>query len=150
MKELIVKATVLDEICIAKRQEAGNEYETLDFIPGRILWGAFASLAGIHPGQKPPDDFITLFYSGDVIFSNLYPSDNEEARSNPVPISALAHKHTPGFEKDRRDYRPDGILDCLIRGIPHKVRQNPEMYVKYKGYYAGYYRKTPPYYTQSG
>ncbi len=142
MIDLTVSATVIDEICIAKRQEAGNEYETLDHIPGRILWGAFASMTGVRPGEKPLKEFITLFYSGDVVFSNLYPSDTTGTiRSLPVPLSARTYKHAPGFKDDQSitDYEPGGVRDCLLEGVPEEIRENPEDFIKYDAYYVGRY-----------
>ncbi|MEW6418395.1 MAG: hypothetical protein AB1480_09780 [Nitrospirota bacterium] len=143
MRDLIVSATVLDEICIAKRQEASNEYETLDYIPGRIIWGAFASMTGVQLGETPPENFANLFYSDDVVFSNLYPSDDTKTlRSVPVPISARTYKHAPGFINDPSiiDYEPGGVIDCLLDDVPVEIKENPEYYIKYDAYYVGHHR----------
>lgn len=140
MRDLIVSVTVLDEICIARRQESGNEYETHDYIPGRIMWGTFASLTGVQPRALPLKEFVDLFYSGDVIFSSLYPSDDTKSvRSIPVPLSARTYKHAPGFKDDPSilDYEPEAVFDCLIDGIPDEVKENPERFVKYEAYYIG-------------
>ena len=140
MKDYALTAMVEDEICIAIRQEAGNQYETLDFIPGRLTWGAFASLTGIRPGQTPSKEFLTAFYSEEVIFASLYSTlsgDNE--RSRPIPLSARTLKQSPGFTQDELGDTPGqmggGICDWLINGVPKDVDQ--EDYIRHHGFYIG-------------
>ncbi|GFP30900.1 hypothetical protein [Candidatus Hakubella thermalkaliphila] len=138
MKEYILTAEVVEPICLAKRQEAGNIYETLDYIPGRLIWGALASLTGIRPGKKPGDEFLEVFFSDNVIFSNLYPTDETKAfRSKPIPLSARALKEAPGFKEDELPDLPGrygkGIWDWLMDGIPEDVVK--EEYEKYPGFY---------------
>lgn len=129
MKSYIVDATVLDEVCIAERHSAGNEYIGLDYIPGTAWWGGMAALTGIRPGDPPSEDFRTVFYSGDVVFTNLYPTVYG-IRSHPIPLSARTRKSAPGFKDDggplfldEVDGRPEsppseGVKDWLIDGIP--------------------------------
>ncbi|MCD6101024.1 MAG: hypothetical protein J7K33_10640 [Candidatus Marinimicrobia bacterium] len=138
MKEYALTTEVIEPICIAKRQEAGNIYETLDYIPGRLIWGALASLTGIRPGEKPQGDFMDVFFSDNVIFSNLYPAD-DKFRAKPIPLSARAFKEAPGFKEDELPDLPGkygkGIWDWLMNGIPEDVVK--EEYEKYPGFYGG-------------
>jgi CRISPR-associated protein Csx10 len=99
MRTYLVTATVMDEICIAERYGAANEYLSLDYIPGTALWGAVATLTGIRPGDHPSEQFRRLFYSGEVIFTNLYPMSNM-VRAHPIPVSARTPKSAPGFGAD--------------------------------------------------
>ena len=126
MKNYLVKAKILDEVCLAQRGQAANIYYTLDYIPGGAWWGATAALTGIRPGYKPSDDFIKVFYSGEVMFSNLYLLGNDR-RSLPVPLSARTRKHRPGFtgpsgapvffevtDQGTKTIAPGGVWDWLL------------------------------------
>ena len=130
MKTYIVEATVLDEVCIADRQGAGNEYIGLDYIPGTTWWGALAALAGLHPGQPPQDEWVRLvFYSGEVVFGNLYPVGEGVLRAHPVPLSARTRKEAPGFKHpgaapvfrdfDDKKLDPSGVVDLLYSQDQH-------------------------------
>lgn len=136
-----LNAEVIDDICIVKSQSASNQYETLDYIPGRIIWGAMAGLVGINPGEKPPPEFMEVFYSDRVIFSNLYPSatKNVYIRTYPVPLSARTKKSLKGFKGDEclssRDGWGGGICDWLIDNVPGDVEY--EEWVKHPYFYFG-------------
>jgi len=127
MKTYIVTAPIIDEVCIAERYGAANEYLSLNYIPGTTWWGAIASLTGIRHHQRPPEHFRRIFYSGDVIFTNLYPMSGEE-RAHPVPLSARTRKGAPGFRKedteslfcdfDEKQLYPEGVVDWLYEGPP--------------------------------
>jgi CRISPR-associated protein Csx10 len=147
MKTYIVTATVVDEICIAERHGAGNEYLSLDHIPGTVWWGAIASLTGIKRGETPPEQFRRVFYSNEVIFTNLYPVERA-VRAHPVPLSARTQKSAPGFRYNDmeplfRDFAqdsqiqmryPDGVKDWLLSGIPPQYQPDSE---PMSGWYAG-------------
>jgi hypothetical protein len=128
MNTRIVRATIDDEVCIADRHGAANEYLSLEYIPGTAWWGALAARTGILPGAKPTDEFVRVFYSSDVVFSNLYPATGLD-RAHPIPLSARTWKPAPGFPgqgdvfvcevNDRRE--PLDSLppwDWLLDGIP--------------------------------
>src|SRR5579872_6836460 len=104
MKSFLITAEVTEEVCIAGVHGAGNEYISLDYIPGANWWGAMAGLTGIQPRELPEESFRRAFYSGDVIFSNLYPESRGDTtsgmRSHPAPLSARARKTAPGFPSD--------------------------------------------------
>lgn len=140
MKDYALTATVEEEICLAIRQEAGNQYETLDYIPGRLLWGVFASLTGIRPGERPSPSFGTTFYSGEVIFASLHPLHSESnERSKPIPLSARTLKEAPGFHRDdlgdKPGHRGKGVCDWLIKGVPSDVDR--EDYIRHSGFSSG-------------
>lgn len=71
----------LDEpLLIARRAEAGNQYETLDVIPGSVLRGALAWRVTRRYGGFPDtdnnkvfDQFVELFFNDAVRFSPLMP-----------------------------------------------------------------------------
>jgi len=141
MKIYSINAEVLDDICIVRSQSATNLYETMDHIPGRIIWGALAGLTGIAPGQKPPDEFMEVFYSNKVMFTNLYPSalKDKYKRTFPVPLSARTKKSAPGFKNDKclssSNGWGGGVCDWLIDGEPEEVeseewKQHPCFYKK--------------------
>jgi CRISPR-associated protein Csx10 len=121
MKTYLVTATVVDEVCIAERHGAGNQYLSLDYIPGITLWGAVAALTGLRRREQPPEWFRRVFYSGEAIFTNLHPSDGA-VRAHPVPLSARTLKSAPGFgngdaEPLLRDFKaelfPGGVVNWL-------------------------------------
>lgn len=140
MKTYIVTATVADEICIADRHGAANEYLSLDYIPGTAWWGALAGCTGIRPGQEPAEKFRCVFYSNEVCFTNLYPLE-AATRAHPIPLSARTPKSAPGFEHDAdilfRDESdnlyPAGVKDLLLSGLP---RYEPD-WEPISGWYAG-------------
>lgn len=127
MTTYLVTATVVDEACIAERQGAGNEFLSRDYIPGTALWGAMANLTGIGYKEEPNGWFRHLFYSGEVIFTNLYPMCGVE-RSHPVPLSARTRKSAPGFNNAKAEpiftnlegehLPPAGVTDWLYNGPP--------------------------------
>jgi CRISPR-associated protein Csx10 len=144
MKTYLVKAEVEEEVCVADRHSAGNEYQTLDYIPGTVWWGAIAERTGIQPGDPPSEQFRVAFYSDQVIFTNLYP-ESEGLRSHPVPLSARTSKSAPGFyqtekpvfrdEKDKRLY-PAGVVDWLY--------DQPEEFEPDREPMRGWYTGDPP------
>lgn len=139
MVAYVLRATVQDEICIAMRQEAGNQYETLDYIPGRLIWGALAALTGVSPGKRPDDTFMRVFYSGDVIFANLYPAAKTIERATPVPLSARTRKSKQGFLLDELGDGPGeyagGVCDWLLHGVPPDA--DHDEFKRFPGFYAG-------------
>ena len=146
MKSYIVEATVLDEVCIAERHSAGNEYMGLDHIPGSTWWGGVAALTGIRPGITPSENFCAVFYSGDVVFTNLYPMFDEILRSHHIPLSARTPKFAPGFKHEAdplfvdevngetQHLFPDGVMDWLLNGTPGHFDSGVE---GISGWYAG-------------
>lgn len=133
-------AEVIDDICIVKSQSASNQYETLDYIPGRIIWGALAGFTGIRTGEKPSKEFMDVFYSGRVIFNNLYPSATKDAyvRTFPVPLSARTIKSKEGFKNDwclsSENGWGGGVCDWLIDDVPDNIEF--EEWIKHPYFYS--------------
>jgi len=68
----------LDEpVLVAGRAEAGNQYQTLPYIPGSVVLGVLANLAAQRCDLTDGDnyrDFVRLFLRGAVLFPSLYPA----------------------------------------------------------------------------
>lgn len=140
MKTYTVTATVLDEVCIADRHDAGNEYIGRDYIPGTAWWGAIAAITGIKRGEKPPDLFRAMFYSNEIIFTNLYPK--KPLRAQPIPLSARTKKSAPGFHcsegealyrDSEGEHYPGGVKDLLL-GNAHYYKEDWEPFT---GWFTG-------------
>ena len=147
MKAYEVHATVTDEVCVAIGQGASNEYPTLDFVPGTSWWGALAGMTGIRAGQIPSQDFMTVFYSGEVVFSNLNPA-RAGRRAHPIPLSVRTNKSSPGFASDPPGFtfrssrtgtdvtlRPKGAVDWLRDGMPKSFEPDLQ---NMRGWYVGF------------
>ena len=102
-------------------------FETLKYIPGTALAGAFAAAhRNIRADKK--DEFAQFFLSGDICFGNLYPAnfqsdefsdtdlrDNEQP-VKPIPNTARSCKRFSGFrfKSDESDNERHGAMDSLI------------------------------------
>ncbi len=101
----------LDEpVILSQKAEAGNEFETIDFIPGAALRGAFAALvAAAHPLNDAADQsyaaFVELFMHERVRFTMLYPACLPD-----VSEPTILHPSVPA---------PGGLLSCEVHpGYP--------------------------------
>jgi CRISPR-associated protein Csx10 len=94
-----------DPIVVAKRGEAGNQFETSEIISGTTLRGAFAARAAECNDLNDAAiyaDFAGLFLRGQVGFPFLYPA--KQTGDNlypaiPVPRDFLTCKVFPGLKK---------------------------------------------------
>lgn len=103
----------LDEpALISGKGVAGNEFESLDYIPGVALRGALAGRAAsrhqLRPGQEVYQAFVNCFCRGGVRFLPLYLANlsgsGEGARLQvalPAPQDILSCETYPGFIEDR-------------------------------------------------
>jgi CRISPR-associated protein Csx10 len=107
----------LDEpLLVARRSEAGNQFETLDTIPGSVLRGALAwriaqRFAGdLEPGSIAYQNFAGLLFDDLVHFSALMPletrKDNPSTayRTIPAPrdlFTCELHAGYPGRSSDK-------------------------------------------------
>jgi CRISPR-associated protein Csx10 len=87
----------LDEpLLVARRSEAGNQFETLDTIPGSVLRGALAwRIAQRFAGELKPDsvvyqNFAGLFFGDLVRFSALMPLEVRKENPNTAYRTILA------------------------------------------------------------
>jgi CRISPR-associated protein Csx10 len=93
-----------EPILVAKRAEAGNEFEALNSIPGTAVRGAFAEMAAkalARYGDEMRGNFMKLFFSELVRFSPLYPAAQDRAHLRPAfpaPLDFQTCKLHPGFK----------------------------------------------------
>ncbi len=99
-------------------------FNTLKYIPGTALLGAFA--AAHRKARDDKDEFAKFFLSGEIHFGNLYPAnfndfsdtdlqDNEQP-IKPIPKTARSCKRFSGFrfKANERDKERHGVMDSLI------------------------------------
>lgn len=110
-------------VAISARPSAvGLPTETLSYISGTALRGAFAAMLthlGVAPGSQTFND---IFLSDKSIFGNLYPTllpdkyhGNMPDLTLPLPATALTCKQMPGFKRDANvDQVGHGVKDSLI------------------------------------
>ncbi len=143
MKTYMVTATVVDEICIADRHDAGNEYIGRDYIPGTAWWGAMAAGTGIKRGEEPKEQFRNIFYSNEIIFTNLYPK--KTVRAHPIPLSARTRKSAPGFKSGQEEMLfCDGNGDLYPGGVKDLLLDAPQRYEPDWEPISGWYEGDPP------
>ena len=102
-------------------------FETLKYIPGTALLGAFAA-AHRKTRKNKRDEFTQFFLSGGICFGNLYPANfqrdefsNTDLRDDdqpvkPIPKTALSCKRFSGFrfKADADNKERHGVMDSLI------------------------------------
>jgi len=115
---VIVRAD--EPIAIARRAEAGNMFDGLDYINASTLWGALASNAAIkwrlrkqdgcdYENSKAYAAFVELLLRGAVCFSPLYPARLDKRNPTrlgptlPTPLDILTCKAYPGFKRGALD-----------------------------------------------
>lgn len=91
------KITALSPILITGEQNNQNNVSTLDYIPGRVLLGFYATKFIKDKDLKEmahlDDNFYSLFLSDQVIFSNAYITDENNRKYIPAPISLEKEKY---------------------------------------------------------
>jgi len=103
----------LDEpLLLAKRAQAGNEFETVEQIPGVAVLGALAARAAERWQLAQADvqshlyqTFVALFKNGAAQFGPLYPTkagDSTVTPAIPAPLDWLTCKVYPGFDRKGR------------------------------------------------
>ncbi len=105
-----------EPLLIARRAEAGNQFETLEGIPGGTLRGGLAWQVAQRAGAKIADqssaeyaNFVTLFFRDAVRFSSLLPvqvsrDDAEQGYPTiPAPRDFLTCKLHPGYAERSLD-----------------------------------------------
>lgn len=101
----------LDEpLLLSEKAEAGNEFHTLDYVPGTALRGAFAGRAAaryvLEKDAAAYAAFHALFFRDQVYFTPLYPAyriDNKLYPTLPAPQALLTCSLYPGFLKSGAD-----------------------------------------------
>ncbi|ADG83316.1 RAMP superfamily CRISPR-associated protein [Thermincola potens] len=97
----------LDEpLLIAQRASAGNQFDTVQFIPGSTVRGALAAMAAGNFDLADPDiyrDFVSLFLRGGITFPVLYPAlyyQNNIYPAIPIPMGLLTCSVAPFMRKN--------------------------------------------------
>ena len=107
-----------------RKSRSTTSFETLKYIPGTALLGAFA--AAHRKARDREAEFTKFFLSGEICFGNLYPAnfnefsdtdlkDNEQP-VKPIPNTARSCKRFSGFrfKADERNKECHGVMDSLI------------------------------------
>ncbi len=102
---LLVIARLDEPLLVSTKAEAGNEFRTVDLIPGSAVRGALAGRAATrHSLQETDGDayaaFVRLFFRDALRFSPLYPThrvSNDVYPTLPAPLDVLSCGVYPGF-----------------------------------------------------
>ncbi|MEE8522954.1 MAG: RAMP superfamily CRISPR-associated protein [Thermoanaerobaculia bacterium] len=105
MKQLGIEITLRSPTLLAAAPPIANLTETLRFVPGNSLRGAFAQRYLELGGEAGDGLFERLFVAGEVAFGPAYPDGAEV-----VPLSARTCKYHGGFQADGGH----GLLDLLL------------------------------------
>ena len=103
-----------------------TSFETLKYIPGTTLLGAFA--AAHRKTRDNEAEFKRFFLSGEICFGNLYPANfqaselsgtdlrDDEQPVKPIPNTARSCKRFSGFrfKADEGDRERHGVMDSFI------------------------------------
>ncbi len=116
----------LDEpLILSQKSEAGNEFETVEYIPGAALRGAIANLVAERYDFSQTNSmvyqaFVELFFHDRVRYSTLYPGYRPGSRSErlypavPVPGGLMSCEIHPGYA-DGNASLPHGVMDFTHR-----------------------------------
>ena len=99
MKQFRLHLTALDQLVITDGSSEGMSHQTLDYIPGNMLLGAFAEIwKKQHPGEKTDGnpEFEDLFLNGAVKWGNACP-DAGDRPTVPLPLSFQKIKNYSGL-----------------------------------------------------
>jgi CRISPR-associated protein Csx10 len=114
-----------EPLLVARRSQAGNEFESLGIIPGSVLRGAFAARASYlaEPNQANARSVFTeIFFKERIMFPFLYPAKEVQNVKLQAYIPAPRDLHTckrhSNFDQDRI-----GILWHL--GMPGSQKSCP-------------------------
>ena len=121
-----------EPLLIADRNEAGNRFQSIDYIPGYTILGALAWKAANKcdlTDETIYNKFIRLFRKGGIKVSPLYPCLSIKNDIYPTvlsPLDFLTCKLYPGFENnDRHGVKgfaidkdePKKCNECINRGL---------------------------------
>ncbi len=89
MKQYELNLEALDQLVLTDGSSEGMSHQTLDYIPGNMLLGAFVNLwKQLHKGEQTDGNpvFEDLFLNGTVKWGNACPMVGERS-SVPLPVS---------------------------------------------------------------
>lgn len=118
-----------EPLLIARRAEAGNQFETMESIPGSVLRGALAWRLAHQAGSRLDDhasaeyrNFSALFFQDSVRFSVLTPVEvNTEDREQgyfalPAPRDLLTCELHPGYSGNKNKDDGHGVWSLARDG----------------------------------
>jgi CRISPR-associated protein Csx10 len=118
-----VEATVVGELVVARRPQAGNLVPGCLHVPGSTLRGAWANA---WQGDRTTKDFDECFLSGTVRFGFLYPVLDEGPTAFPPLLSKHTCKAEPGEPADGGHGATDllaeperALCHCGAALVPH-------------------------------
>jgi len=109
-----------EPLLIASRNEAGNRFQSIDYIPGYTILGALAWKVANRcdlTDKTIYNKFIRLFRRGGIKVSPLYPClriDNDIYPTVPSPLDFLTCKLYPGFESKDESVGKHGVKGFAI------------------------------------
>lgn len=102
---LVIAVRTDEPVLIAQRAEAGNQFDSLGYIPGFVLRGALASLVAAHHDLNDAtvyERFTHLFFRGAVQFAPLFPAFEQGTYlypAIPAPQNLFVSELHPGRGK---------------------------------------------------
>ncbi|MBR3881407.1 MAG: hypothetical protein IKJ34_07440 [Mailhella sp.] len=99
MKAFFVRMKAEEPLVITSGSSESMAHETLGYVPGNMLLGAFASVwKRSHPEDDPDstDDFRRLFLDGDISWGTAFPLCGNDA-GVPIPRSYMRVKNHKGL-----------------------------------------------------
>jgi CRISPR-associated protein Csx10 len=122
---LAVEISLASPLLITSKQ-VGFVWESETFIPGSVLRGAIASVAGREADtQQKRDQFLEkIFDRPDAPgFSHAYLGLKRPV--GVLPLTARTCKRFPGFQRDARDDEQHGTFDTLLQQAFEPSREEP-------------------------
>ena len=126
----------LDNLSVSQSHAGVFCENSLDYIPGSALLGAFASC--LYP-KLSEDDAWKMFQNGDVKFSNCYPlfineENNTYEQLLPVPFALHYEKQAGGYEEA---LKANKVVNCFKKEIgQNQLKQLRSGYIRSNGYKA--------------
>ena len=99
MKQYVLNLKALDQLVLTDGSSEGMSHQTLDYIPGNMLLGAFVNLwKQLHKGEQTDGnpEFEDLFLNGTVKWGNACPMVGDRT-SVPLPLSFQKIKNYSGL-----------------------------------------------------
>ncbi len=153
-KTLKVDITAMSPLNIGSKKPYGHFLETLDYIPGSVVRGAFAKL--LMKSNKVLFDKLFVESQDTICFGNFYPKTSLNAPDVPLvlPMTAVSCKYEDGFctgydeLEDETKEPPHGVFDTLIaelvfEQLPFAFQPRCPKCGERVEPFAGYYDATP-------
>lgn len=124
MQTITLTLQLLDPIVISQSSATEGTHQSLDYIPGSNILGAFASK--LYAKIKAKNSLLNafeLFHSGQVRFNNAFPVYSNKT-SYPIPLSLH-------YEKGQAE---NNITNSLFKNIQDNKQGNKQLKQHRKGY----------------